>query len=146
MSVITKWINNEKNLDWKVNDLIGTVTFATKRIMDLLDVEKLSAMDGEIADSEEVPSVMKRMRALLIEINQINYISNQKRLIALKSIFQNSIFLEEATVRAFKIEYYDQWIETFRNYIGIIQAAGEHVQGRIAANDHNWVHGQSMHI
>ena len=145
MSVITKWINNEENLEWNVNDLIGTVTFATKRIMDLLDVEKLSAMDGEIADSEEVPLVMKHMEALLIQINKKD-ISNREMLIALHSIFRHSIYLEEATVRAFKNEYYDRWIETFRNYIGIIQAAGEHVQGRIAANDHNWIHGQSMHI
>ena len=125
---------------WDVDHLIGTVTFATQRMTDLLDLENdklpLTAMgEMNVPDNINVPKAIKMMQHALENIskrhdkynNGLRY-GTTGMIYDLNAIYGNSVFLEKAAMRAFKKEYFHDWSGTFGDYIAIIRTAIQYVE------------------
>ena len=137
--VIKNWKNNNERMEWDLDALIGTVTFATHRIMDLLDLPNdtrpLTGMDDmQLADNEHVPKAIENMDKALENIHKrhdkhnkaMRYCTGQMQN-DLRIIFDNSEFIQQAAMRAFKPQYLEEWGGAFEDYIAIIRTALEYL-------------------
>ena len=137
--VINNWKNNNERMEWDLDALIATVTFATHRMKDLLhvpnDTRPLTDMNEmKLADNEDVPIAIYYMNEALDNIRKRHDRHNKAMRYCTEEmhndlliIFKNSVFLEEVAMRTFKKQYFEEWGDAFGDYIAIIRTASEYL-------------------
>jgi hypothetical protein len=138
-AVINNWKNNNEKMEWDLDAMIGTVTFATRRMMDLLDVpndaRSLTDMnETKLADNEHVPIAINCMDKALNNIRERHDRHNKRMRYCVEeihtdllTIFDNSVFILQVAMRTFKKQYFEEWGQAFGDYIAIIRAAAQYL-------------------
>ena len=125
MSAIYHWKFNDDKTPWHIDHLLGTVTFAAKRMLDVLPVvecttgfrEAIATSKAEMAESV---AMLERIHEFLIEDEEA---ATVRLLMELEDLYLKSFSVVAAAAPYHGLVYIHEWTPVFQEFQAIVSSA-----------------------